>query len=207
MASAPEGPEDTHTPLHADGSEEVEAAAVREQDHGVKERQHPQEGRLGAAEHGHVIDHKEGRCEEEKAGVSHGQVQEVGGEGAPPDAEAEEPKDGSVPHQPAQADEQRDAPGDELRDVLCKALGPVVFILIEQALCGHWGHCMPVMDRVVGMAVHLPLLVLPGRKAGDEGTISDFQVTSTWKVLWSSWFQQSFTSNSICYPENSGTEE
>lgn len=36
VASAPEGPEDTHTPLHADGREEIEAGAVCEQNHGVK---------------------------------------------------------------------------------------------------------------------------------------------------------------------------
>jgi len=36
VASAPEGPEDTHTPLHADGREQIEAGAVRQQNHGVK---------------------------------------------------------------------------------------------------------------------------------------------------------------------------
>ena len=103
-----------------------------------------------------MIYYKESRCAEEKAGVGHGQVQEIGGEGVPPDAEAEEPEDGPVPHQPTQADEQRDATGDNFRDVFCKAPGPIVSIPIDHALYRRWGHCMPVTDRVVGLSVHLP---------------------------------------------------
>lgn len=133
VASAPEGPEDTHTPLHADGREEVEAAAVGEQNHGVEERQHPQELGLEAAEHGHVVYDKESRRAEQKAGVGHGQVQEISGERVPPDAEAEEPEDGPVPHQPAQAGEQRDGTGDDFRDVFCEAPGRVVSVPVDHA--------------------------------------------------------------------------
>lgn len=87
-----------------------------------------------------MIYYKESRCAEEKASVGHGQVQQVGGEGVPPDAETKEPEDGPVPHQPAQADEQHDATCDDFRDVFCKAPGPIVSVPIDHALQRRWGH-------------------------------------------------------------------
>jgi len=129
-----------------------------------------------------MIYHKESWRAEEKAGVGDGQVQEVGGEGVPADAEAEEPEDGRVPHQPAQADEQRDATGDDFRDMFCEAPGPIVSIPIDRALRRCWGHCIPVMDHVVGVlsVSLLSLLCSPGERQEIKAKL----VTLGSPVLW-----------------------
>lgn len=66
----------------------------------------------------------------------HGQVQSRGREGLPLEAEAGEPKDGPTPCQPAQADEQCDAPNFYKIKWLIHL---VMLISVFQALFGH-GH-------------------------------------------------------------------